>query len=301
MSVQIVEVDDVTYDLAPLELPKADRPTSAWWAITPQIAEAWLRANKSNRNLRHRQFTAQTRDMTDGNWEINGETVKLSRPLRKGEMDDLPEGYVLFLDGQHRFEACIESGKPFVTLVVYGLRPEARNTMDTGISRTMNDVLKMKGEANAPVVASVLRRIWMWERGDYKFNGQARPTHAELLTLLDTDRDAFFRAAEKGYHVRSNNRDVSPSIVGVAYYLCSKVSPQQAPEFFERLRDGAELPVGSPILTLRNRLAKERADRRTTIPEHQLALILKAWNHYRSDTPITKLQQTVDDPMPMPK
>lgn len=301
MSIESVRVDGVEYPLAEAEMPSSDVPKLEWVAITPAVAEKWLRANKSNRGLRIRQFTAQKRDMMAGNWAINGETIKLSRPLRKGEVDDLPQGFILFLDGQHRLEACVESGQPFVTALAYGLAPESRNTMDTGVSRTMNDVLKMKNENHAPVAASVLRRIWMWTQGDYKFSGTIRPTHAELLELLESDRDGFLRAAEKGYHTRYGFRDVAPAVVGTAYYLCAKVSPSEAPEFFERLRDGAELKAGSPILVLRNRLSKERAERRNNMPQYQLALILKAWNHYRDGRTIEKLQHTVEDPMPMPK
>lgn len=296
-----VKIDGVAYKFAPLDPPQADRPHSAFMAVTPAVAERWLKANKSNRSLRERAFTAQMRDMEQGNWSVNGETVKLSRPLLEGEIDDLPEGYVMFLDGQHRFEACIESGQPFVTLVVWGLEPEARNTMDTGISRTMADVLKMGDKANAPVVASVLRRYWMWERGDYKFNGKTRPTHAELLELLEKEPHIFYKAAEMGYWVRKENRDVAPSVVGLAYILCDRVAPGDAPWFFARLRDGAELPKGSPILALRARLSRERRERRTVIPEYQLALILKAWNYYREDRSTDKLQQGIDDAVPMPK
>jgi hypothetical protein len=300
MSIENVTVNGVSYPLAPKELPVADRPTSEWMAVTPLVAEVWLRANRSNRNMRARHAGSQSRDMRSGNWQINGETVKLSRPLLAGEVEDLPEGYVLFLDGQHRFEACIESNQPFVTLVVWGLEPETRATMDAGVNRTMGDVLKMNGKQHSPVLASVLRRVYMWNQGNYRFNGNSAPTHAELQTLLESDAQAFMRAAEKGYYVKTLFRDVSPSVVGVAYYLCAKASEEDAPEFFERLRDGAELPVGSPILALRNRLGRERMERRS-IPYHQLALILKAWNHHRDGNTIAKLQQSPDDPMPLPR
>lgn len=301
MTITEVKVNGKIYPLAPVELPTAYEPTAEWLAITPQVAERWLRANRSNRGLRVRAAEAQTRDMVAGNWAINGETVKISRPLKKREVEDLPEGYKLFLDGQHRMEACAESGVPFVTLVVYGLEPETRNTMDTGISRTMADVLKMNQQANAPVVASLLRRIWQMNQGNTRFSGNSRVTHAELMDLLETDRDAFLRASEKGYYVRTGFRDVSPSVVAVAYYLCAKVAPDEAPEFFERLRDGANIPAGSPILALRNRLTKERIERRNNLPYYQLGLIIKAWNHYRNNKSIDKLQHTPEDPMPTPK
>jgi hypothetical protein len=301
MSITEVSVNGREYPLAPMDIPMADSPTAEWMAITPQVAERWLRVNHLNRGLRLRAAAAQTRDMSTGKWAINGETIKISRPLTKGEVEDLPEGQPLFLDGQHRFEACIDSGVPFVTLVVYGLEPEARNTMDTGITRTMGDVLKMNGEANAPVAASILRRVWMWENGDHKFSGNGKPTHAELMELLDRERDAVLRASEKGYYIRTGFRDVSPAVAGVAYYLCAKVAPDEAPEFFERLRDGAELSVGSPLLTLRNRLSRERVERRNNMPYYQLGLILKAWNIYREGGTIVKLQHTPEDAVPIPK
>jgi hypothetical protein len=301
MSIMEVTVDGVSYEIAPLDPPQSEKPSVGFLAITPTTAERWLKFNKTNRTLRERSFNAQMRDMQNGNWAINGESIKISRPLGEGEVEELPKGSVLFLDGQHRLEACIESGQPFVTVVVWGLEPESRNTMDTGISRTMADVLKMGREVNAPVVASILRRYWMWERGDHKFNGKTRPTHAEMLDLLEKERDAIHKAAEMGYWVRTLFRDVAPSIVGFAYLLCAKVSPEDAPWFFSRLRDGAELPADSPVLALRNRLSRERQERRTTIPEHQLALVLKGWNYYRENRQTTKIPQTPDDPMPMPK
>jgi hypothetical protein len=301
MAVQRVTVSGVEYPLAPIDPPSAQHPTAEWMAVTPVCAERWMQANASNRGFRKRHSANHLRDMTADKWMINGDAIKLSRPLRRGEVEDLPEGYVMFMDGQHRLEACISSGKPFVTLVVYGLEPESRDTMDTGISRTMADVLKMEGHINAPVVASVLRRIWMWRIGDKRFSGTTRPTHGELLELYQKDPNGFDSAADKGYWVKSSFADASPSVVATAYYLCYEVSPSQAPWFFARLKDGAELPVGSPILSLRNRLTRERVEKRTAIPHHQLALILKAWNHYRDDQSISRLQQALDDPTPDPK
>lgn len=301
MNISSVTVNGRVYELAPVEPPASDTPTSEWYAIAPAVAERWLRANKANRSLRERQFTAQKRDIIAGNWQINGETIKLSRPLLKGEVDDLPEGYVLFLDGQHRLEACIESKQPFVSLVVWGLEPETRNTMDTGISRTMNDVLRMDNESYAPVLGSVLRRVWMWRTSDYKFNGKLRPTHAELLELFEKDPEGFRSAADKGYWVKSGYADIAPAVVATAYYLCAEVDQEEAPWFFARLKDGAELSIGHPILALRARLTRERAEKRHTVPHHQLALILKTWNLYREDAVISRLQQAIDDPTPMPK
>jgi hypothetical protein len=299
MSIESVTVDGVEYPMAPLEMPVSNKPESEWMAITPRVAEAWLRANKSNRHLRVRQAAAQARDMVSGNWHINGETVKLSRPLRKYEVEDLPEGYVLFLDGQHRFEACIDSGQPFVTLVVWGLAPESRNTMDSGVSRAMHDVLKMNGESNTTTVSSVLRRVYLWKRGDQR--AKEKTTHSELLEFLSENRDAILRAAEKAVYVRAGFPHMAQSVLGTAYFLCYEISPQEALDFFERLRDGAGLEAGSPILTLRNRIVRDQRNQVKNGVDRQLALTIKAWNFYRAGSVIEKLQIGTDEAMPTPK
>ena len=301
MATKKVTVDGVSYPIATLKLPRSESPQYEWLAITPHVANEWLKWNRSNRNIRKNVVASHVADMNSENWSINGESIKLSRPLRAGEIDDLPEGSVLFLDGQHRFTACVESGKPFVTLVVYGLPPETRRTMDTGIARSMSDVLKMEGENFSPVLASVLRRVWMWDQGDRRFSGGRKPTHAELLKLFESDHLGFRNAADKGYWVKTTYKDLPPSVTGTAYYILSRVSPEQAPWFFASLKTGADLSENHPVLTLRNRLARERAERRPSIASHQVAMIIRAWNAYRADEPLMRMDQAPDAPTPEPK
>lgn len=301
MAVKKVTVDGVEYPIAPAEMPRSDTPKAGWFAIPPVVASKWLKWNRSNRNLRLNAMASQATDMGNGDWSINGEAIKLSRPLKEGEVEDVPAGAVLFLDGQHRFEACIESGVPFVSLVVWGLAPDARRTMDTGAARSMSDVLKMENENFSPVLASVLRRVFLWDQGDRRFMSNRKPTHAELLKLFNSDPQGFRNAASKGYWVRTEYKELPPSIVATAYYLLARVSPEQAPWFFASLKTGADLSKNHPLLTLRSRLSRERAEKKPAIPYHQLAMIIRAWNAYRDDEPLMRMDQSINDPTPDPK
>lgn len=301
MTAEEITIGGVTYPVAPIEMPRSETPQAGWFAFTPTVSKAWLKWNRSNRNIRKNVVASHAADMDNEDWGINGETVKVSRPIKSGEVDDFPEGSVLFLDGQHRFNACVESGRPFATLVVWGLAPEARDTVDSGIARNMSDVLKMNGENLSPVLAAVLRRVWMWDQGDRRFVGSRKPSHAELLALLRTDPQGFRNAADKGYWVRTKNRLLPPSVIGTAYYILSRVSAEEAPWFFAAIRGQAVPTENHPILTLQNRLVRDRLEKRVTSPQHQLAMVIRAWNAYRANEPLMRMDQAPDAATPDPK
>ena len=60
--------------------------------ITPELAHEWLGFNTHNRNIRQRIVTAYAADMTGGDWQWNGESIKFAE-----------DGTLL--DGQHRLAA----------------------------------------------------------------------------------------------------------------------------------------------------------------------------------------------------
>jgi hypothetical protein len=159
----------------------------------------------------------------------------------------------------------------------------------------------MEGEYFSPVLASTLRRVWMYDQGDRRFSGGRKPTHAELLRLFESDPKGFRKAAEMGYWVRTTYKELPPSVVSTAYYILARVAPGDVPWFFSSLKTGAELTENHPVLTLRNRLARERAEKRPSIAYHQIAMIFRAWNAYRSDEVLTRMDQGLNDPTPEPQ
>lgn len=185
-------------------------------------------------------------------------------------------------------------------LVIFGLPMETQETMDAGRKRSTSDAFNLRGEVNATILSSITRRVWLWDNGDVKFNGNYAPTTAEQNKLL-ADRPELRRSAEIAARVRSTFRYLRPSITGTAHHLFSRIDLGEAAEFFARVGDGANLDLGHPILTLRNRVMSDSADGLRRGDHVQLAYLIRAWNAVREGRPLTRIQQPSDAPMPMPK
>jgi hypothetical protein len=128
--------------------------------VTPELAEAWLANKPANRfvvatNLKRLQYEAS-----------HGEFSPWVQPLlldRSGRL----------LDGQHRLEAIVETGKSLVLLVIRGIdRDDVFGKIDTGASRTLSHWVSILG------------------------CGDLKPTH--LATLI-------------GYHYNHTVRGVRPT------------------------------------------------------------------------------------------
>jgi hypothetical protein len=295
MSIASVIVDDEEYSVAPLEPEKHDRPSPAYpMAITPEVARSWLRYNFRNRNLRANGKRDYATDIAEERYDINGTTVTFSRPIRKGEDDNAPEGSVMLIDGQHRLEACIKAGKPFVVYVAYGIKPEARRTVDTGIKRNLGDVFAMDGETNAIVLASVTKRAFFWSKGDKHLRMREDSfTHQQAQEFLqehpELRRSTEITVHTKGQFSLTAGIELRQSVAGLAHWLFMKADETMAPEFFARLGDNAGIGYDHPVSMLRRRLIKDKkqkvqvATRREmyVAPDWQvLCYYIRSWNQY---------------------
>lgn len=318
MSTLMVVVNGVEYDLAPVVPPQADHLTTGVFAFDRQIAEAWLRLNHQNRSLRENSSDAQGRDMKNEEWDINGETIILSRPLLEGEMEGVPAGTVVVLDGQHRLTACADSGAVFVSAVSWGVDPATRRSIDSGMSRTIQDALGLLNVKHRRPMGTLLRRQVMWNSGRRKFQGgSVKVTNVEMLNLYESDEhQALARAIEVGVWV-SERQDgfplCPPTAAAHAHYLLHKIDGGMATEFLARLRDGNELTTGHPVRTLRQRFMndanaftsnnpKGNGKGRRRVATHQpLGYIFRAWNAYRADETTDRILQTAEMDVPEPK
>ncbi|AEW93003.1 MULTISPECIES: ParB N-terminal domain-containing protein [Streptomycetaceae] len=237
--------------------------------ITPEMATEYLRHNTHNRKTKPKHYRQMVRDIANGSWDLNGETIKIA-----------VDGTIL--DGQHRLTACVEAGRPFTTFIITGLPQEVQRSMDVGARRSMADVLGIEGEKHTSYLAPILRLVWMWDAGDRKFNGNTTPTVTEMNALL-ARQPQLRRSAEVAATTYRSFRALSPSAVGTAHALCSRTSAGDATWFFARLADGAELPVGHPVYALRRRAQSDRDVNRVVTTATQVAYVIRAWNHLRED------------------
>jgi hypothetical protein len=295
MSIERVMVDGREYPFAPLKPETWDHPSPmGLLTITPQVAREWLRYNRINRNQRETGKGNYSTDMKEGNFRINGSSVTFTRPYLRGEDENVPEGEVVLLDGQHRLEGCVASGKPFVTYVGYGFDPEVRHTVDTGIKRTYADTLRLRGEKDTNVLSSVVKRAYYWHVGNQHLIGKNKSvTHSRLDEFFQQHKE-LRRSAEiaRTAHTefeKSNGHPLRQSVAGLAHWLFMDIDETRAPEFFARLGDGAEMRKEDPIMELRRRIVQdltkpkqERGDTRKEVryvPDwQQLCYYIRTWN-----------------------
>src|SRR5262245_875204 len=76
--------------------------------VTPELATRLLEANGDNRPLTQSHVERIARQIRQGKWQFNGDTIKIA------SNEDV-------LDGQHRLWAIIEAQTAVESLIVYGI------------------------------------------------------------------------------------------------------------------------------------------------------------------------------------
>jgi hypothetical protein len=264
--------------------------------VTPELAKEWMERHvkvvagnrvansgkaRDNRKIRWGDdgVAGYARDMRAGRWDLNGETVKLAW---NGTVPD----------GQHRLYACVEAGVPFRSVVVTGVEPAAQDTIDIGIGRKLGDQLAIANEPNANTLASVTRWSLRWLHGVRSGTagaGAYKPTRQEMLDFLAVTphlRDATTFAV----HARQAFKSVRASVYGMAWILFNSLDPLAARVFLDGVLDGADLPKGHPVLAFRARIWNSVETQERLSEQEQLALLILAWNAWREDRELSRMQ-----------
>ncbi|MDH2424814.1 hypothetical protein [Sphaerisporangium sp. TRM90804] len=254
--------------------------------VTPDTAHEWLYRNNGNRSLRGEVVDKIGRDLKNGRFMENGDAVRFSA-----------DGNLL--DGQHRLHAMVKSATPAWLLVVSNLPATARDTVDDGTKRTMADRFQFHGEASATTLAATVRKALLWELSLKPQIGRFTASTPEAFAFLAENPD-LRDAARAADHYRKAKL-LPASTIGLTWWLFNRINPAQCTEFFDRLGDGAMLPKGHAVLTLRNRLADINAQPGRLHEKHVLAMTIKAWNYYRDGRDLMTLRFAEHEKFPQPK
>ncbi len=236
--------------------------------ITPELAQAWLEQNVHNRRLDRMKVSQYSAAMRQGDWRLNGESIKF-------------DGAAGLLDGQHRLAAVAHSGVTLSAVVVRGLPRETQETVDRGKSRSIADVLQLRGEHNATTLAAALGWMHRFETGTMRSSAHAM-TVQDALRLLD--RHPLLRSMGSYVEPIRKYRLLEISLSWALAYRFSCLDQEDAADFFRKLASGAGLPEDDPILRLRNALLIQNAGTgrvRRLQPWIISAMVIKAWNLYR--------------------
>ena len=242
-------------------------PTVEIVDVTPAMAADWLALNMHNRHARRNVLTGYAADMSDGHWQFNGDTIRF---CEDGSL----------LDGQHRLAALIDADITLPMIIVRGLAATSQETMDGGAKRKFGDVLKLRGESNSEHLSAILRRVTLWEAGSRKSENNMQPTNAQMSATLD--KYGWLRDILHPARSIADACGLTPSVVGVCWWLFSRIDQDDCEGFMTALRYGENLQRRDPIYELRGAIDRTRSGPYgSRSPVYLIAITIKAWNAYR--------------------
>ncbi|HEX8275401.1 MAG TPA: hypothetical protein VF615_22395 [Longimicrobiaceae bacterium] len=232
--------------------------------VTPQMALLFLEHNDHNRKVVSGAVDRYARDMREGHWALNGQTLKISSTGR-------------LLDGQHRCSAAVKAERGFHAIVVRGLPDDVFDTLDAGSVRSFGEVLASRGERNTNSLAAALQKVWLYDQRLPQLRN-LRASHTELLGVLEQHPEIRDCVNYSIHRVRV----VLPGAIGCAtHYLASRIDRARADQFVDRVADGVGLSRNDPVRHLRELMNRDRKNNRGSLSEtEKWALTIKAVNAF---------------------
>lgn len=254
------------------------KPSAEVVTLTPLLARLLLTRNTDNRPISRRNAEDLAADIANKRWEFNGESIVVSK---NGKL----------LDGQHRCEQVVNTGKAIETVIVFGPRDQARFTIDTGKSKTVSNFLSMKGKLYTAALGPAINYALQWrEHGRIVTGGGAGrgvqpPTKAQIIAAADE-----LSGIDASVEVTSSSMKTvkSHAVLAFCHFAFSRRANRTlADEFMTKLIDGDGLRKGDPILYCRNRLIGMGRGVRADIRSE---LIFKCWNAWRNGQQVDHLK-----------
>lgn len=287
-----MSVTSIAKKTANVQHPSMVSDTGATYSVEtigPDTAKEMLASNIDNRHIRRAVVDRYARDMKAHKWVENGAAISFAA-----------DGTLL--DGQHRLAAIVRAGVAVRLLVVRGLPNSAQDSMDDLAKRTLADTFNFHGISNANSAAAIVRRVLLWQNDARTNTGKYQPTKAEALAAIREDQTLAV-AINAAAQMRKRSI-VSPSIIGLTWWLFWNIDQDDCEKFWSGLHSGADLSENSPIFIVREQISRYNA-RAERVPETAyLAWVIKAWNHYRADKtlrPSYKYTIKSSEHMPEPK
>lgn len=253
--------------------------------IGPDRARELLEKNRKNRTVRPQRVEQIARDITNGEWRLTGDSIKLN-------------GDGTLLDGQHRLLAIIKAGVPVELAVARGVEMRAMKTIDTGAPRTLTDILRLEGEKNYALLAASASWCWRYEHDALHYE-HVSPSRTELLAWIDVN-PGIRESVLAGELARKRIVAPASALAGI-HYEAARTNRADADLFFEQLAHGAEIPADSPVLSVRRWLDNASRGRDKPRPVVTAAMIIKAYNAWRSGLVLRQLAWRQHGGEPFPK
>lgn len=215
----------------------SDSPKCAIVTLDRPLVDWLLEINTHNRNAMPAVVNRYATEIARGEWRVTSQGLGISR-----------DG--VLIDGQHRLLALRKCGYPPTRAVIaWGLDEDAQIKIDTHAKRSVSNILslalgcKMNNKQTAGF--RILATIDAGKPFDTEY-GASRSV-SDLVKTYEKYLDPWSSIQFHQYEGFNG-----PLFAVCTLAVANGVPADVVQEFVDRLYDGAGLPAGNPILTLRN-------------------------------------------------
>lgn len=215
--------------------------------VSPDIAAQYLKTNINNRRISNKRVSQYAEDMKNGNWQLNGESIKFNKSG-------------MLIDGQHRLNAIVQSKTTVQMLVTWGIDDNI-TALDRGQNRTTAQCLAFGGLdstlANNSLVGMVKQHFYMTRHKNHNISD------AVILSFITEYEDTLRKVMEicpsktcsKQQRVNLRN---STFMLAIFYALEDGVPFETCQKFALIVRDGFMTnPWDSAAVVCRNDILSE--------------------------------------------
>jgi hypothetical protein len=234
------------------------------FTITPAVAEYFLlNYNKENRPKKPVNIAKYADRMSSVNWRLTGDTIKFSD--RK-----------LLRDGQNRLMACVRSGQPFKTHVVFGIEDDAFYAIDQGKNRGGSDVLAIAGFKNVAHLTAAIRWAYLIDENKVKSRDSLAPDFTlRLARERYIDLPGYISRAAAVCRITAQ----PIGLVAACLYHFNKADSRRAADFETAWAGGAYGGRFSAIGKMQSEISKIMGENSGRIHDlKRAAMIVQAWN-----------------------
>ena len=246
--------------------------------ITPEMASDLLKKNYANRKISKPNYTHYMTDMINGNWQLNGETIKVAID---GEL----------IDGQNRLTACVISGKSFRTVLITGLPNVVKKTIDSGKKRSFKDRATMDaiGTKHGAAVGSAINFMASLANKTSR-KGQSILTHSEMFEVLEM-HPKLWDSAELCYKAFNG---MTSSLTAMHYIASSLGYQDDADSMVQVWRDGQRTYENDAMVFCREFMISDSQKQKKADYNFKYALLINCYNKFLTKSPMTQARLRAD-------
>lgn len=260
--------------------------------VTPEIAQDYLKANVSNRKTRREAVTALAEKMDSGKWKENGESI-------------IFDTSGVLKDGQHRLMATVRSKHSWNAVIVTGVDPDVFDTIDTGLNRTLADVLYLEGFVKVGYIAPLIKASIIYNhtrQSSRKGRSAKRVYNSVGLKYAQKHKEVLYQystLANRAY--KKSQYSVSLTFLGlVLHIICKLKSPLPEHEEFIKRIAGVVINEHTATAWMFNTFMKAKKEKVRLDDYWRLGVVIKVYNLYvqQGDPQIKYVKFNSDNGLP---